>query len=155
MLSRQNSLFDWNQTFRARIWHLQNLLHKKMSHNDSWVWFKNARKWICITSCSRDRIQFLIGIKPSELKAGISRIECKRKFDTIHSRICSKSCSNGICSVSWFRQISRFLTEIKPSKLQSGISRMERRKNLTQLSRDIGLKSFKLNFQCVILPRQK
>ena len=45
------------------------------------------------------------------------------KFDTINSRICSKSCF--ICSVSCFRERSHFLSEIKPSELASRESRGE------------------------------
>ena len=55
----------------------------------------------------------------------ISRIERRRKFETINSRICSKNCSNWICSASCFREKNRLLTEIKPSELQkTGISRI-------------------------------
>ena len=94
MLSKQNSLFDWNQTFRARIWHLQNLMNKKIGHNDSRIWFKYVRKGICSASCSRKRIHFLTGIKPSELESDISRIFCTRKFDTMIQEFGSKALEN-------------------------------------------------------------
>ena len=55
----------------------------------------------------------------------ISRIERRRKFETINSRICSKNCSTWIRSASCFRKKNRLLTEIKPSVIQkTGISRI-------------------------------
>ena len=93
-LQWQNSVFNWNQTFKARIWHLQNHMHKKIWRNDSRIWFKSARKRICIASCSRDRIHFLTGIKSSELESDISRIFCTRKFDTMIQEFGSKALEN-------------------------------------------------------------
>ena len=124
MLSKQNSLFDWNQTFRARIWHLQNLLHKKIWHNDSRVWFKNARKWICIASCSRDRIQFLTGIKPSELESGISRILCTRKFDATIQEFGSKALENEFVACHALETKFTFWMESNLQNLECDICRI-------------------------------
>ena len=61
-------------------------------------------------------------------KSGISRIEWTRKFDTIQTRICFKSCSNWICNDSCFRKRNHFLTEIKPTKFQPDTSRIKWRR---------------------------
>ena len=89
-------------------------------------------------------------------KSGISRIEWRRKFESNHSRICSKSCSNSICSPSCFRERNHFLTEIKPSELQ--IWHLENRMNKKiwhNSFKKLLQKLFKLKLQCFMLSREK
>ena len=77
---------------------------------------KISSKWICGASCFRQRSRFLTEIKPSELESDISRIEWRRKFETIHSRHWFKNCSNWICAASCFRERIGFWLK---SKLQN------------------------------------
>ena len=105
---------------------------------------------------SREKPFFLLKSNLQSSKSGISRIERRRKFDIIHSRICSKNCSNWICSVSCFRERNHFLIEIRPSELQ--IWHLKNRMNNKiwhNSNKNLLQKLFKLILQCFMLPKDK
>ena len=154
MLSRQNSVFDWNQTFKARIWHLQNLMHKKIWRNDSRIWFKSAWKWICSVSCSRDRIHFLTGIKPSELESDISRIFCTRKFDTMIQEFGSKALENEFAVRHALETEFTFWLESNLQNLESDICRIFCARKFAATIQEFGQERSKMNLRCVMLSRQ-
>ena len=103
MLSRQNSLFDWNRTFRAR----------KFDTCNSRKLFKSGSDRLFSVSCFRKRSHFLTEFKPLRLEPGFSTNARRRKFERISSRNHVKSTSNRLCTAPYFRERSHFL--LKPN----------------------------------------
>ena len=134
--------------FLFRAW----ILISRICSKDFWNWIWNV-SWFW------QRSRFLIEINQTfraAPKSGISRIEWRRKFESNHSRICSKSCSNWICSASCFRERNHFLTEIKPSELQIWHLENRTEKKIWQNSfKNLLQELFKLNLQNFMFSREK
>ena len=66
-------------------------MEKKILHNS---FKKLVQNEFAVRHAFDKEADFLTEIKPSELESDISRIEWRRKFETIHSRHWFKNCSN-------------------------------------------------------------
>ena len=157
MLSREKPLFDWNQTFRA-----PNLASRESNKQENLTQFiqkvapKGVQTEFAVLHVFERETTFWLKSNLQSSKSGISRIEWTRSFHTIHSKSCSKSCSNWICSVSCFRERNHFLTEIRPSELQ--IWHLKNRMNNKiwhNSNKNLLQKLFKLILQCFMLPKDK
>ena len=134
MLSTEKTLFDWNQTFTAPIWHLENRTEKKM-------WLNSFKKLL--------QKLFKLNLQCFMLSREKPFFEWMQTFraPNLASRESKRFKLNFQCV--YFRDRSKFLTE---TNLQSSCA--EKIWHM-QLNKELGSKTVKSNLQIVMLSRDK